>query len=49
MARRDRSPADSGGATRRTFLLGGAVAGVGAAAAIGIDAAVSARAQDPGA
>lgn len=34
-----------GGATRRSFLLGGAVAGVGAVAAIGIDAAVSARAQ----
>ncbi|MDF2990444.1 MAG: putative iron-dependent peroxidase [Microbacterium sp.] len=34
------------GASRRTFLLGGAVAGVGAVAAIGIDAAVSARAQD---
>jgi len=34
------------GATRRTFLLGGAVAGVGAVAAIGIDAAVAARGQD---
>ncbi|WP_295852624.1 Dyp-type peroxidase [uncultured Microbacterium sp.] len=49
MARRDGSPAERGGATRRTFLFGGAVAGVGAVAAIGIDAAVSARAQDPGA
>jgi len=34
------------GSTRRQFLLGGAVAGVGAAAAIGIDAALSARTTD---
>lgn len=36
--------ADSGrrGSTRRQFLLGGAVAGVGAAAAIGVDAAINA-------
>ncbi|MBB3159090.1 dye decolorizing peroxidase [Microbacterium proteolyticum] len=39
------SPRSAGGATRRTFLLGGAVAGVGAAAAVGLDAAVSASAQ----
>lgn len=34
------------GPSRRQFLFGGAVAGVGAAAAIGIDAALSARADD---
>lgn len=41
MPARDRTPrTDRAGATRRQFLLGGAVAGVGAVAAIGIDAAV---------
>jgi len=34
------------GATRRAFLLGGAVAGVGAVAAVGIDAAMAAQAPD---
>jgi dye decolorizing peroxidase len=32
------------GPTRRTFIIGGAVAGVGAVAAIGVDAAASAQA-----
>jgi len=36
----------SAGATRRQFLLGGAVAGAGAVAAVGLDAAVSARGTD---
>ncbi|MEV7692606.1 Dyp-type peroxidase [Microbacterium sp. NPDC089189] len=41
MPARDRTPrTDRTGATRRQFLFGGAVAGVGAVAAIGIDAAV---------
>ncbi len=35
------------GPTRRTFLLGGAVAGVGAVAAIGVDAAASAQDAAP--
>lgn len=35
------------GSTRRQFLLGGAVAGVGAAAAIGADTALNAAAQEP--
>ncbi|GAB3601316.1 Dyp-type peroxidase [Microbacterium tumbae] len=35
--------ADRAGSTRRQFLLGGAVAGVGAAAAIGIDLALTGR------
>lgn len=46
MARRDRPTSDGRGASRRQFLLGGAVAGAGAVAAIGIDAAVSAGATD---
>jgi dye decolorizing peroxidase len=37
------------GPTRRTFLLGGAVAGVGAVAAIGIDAAATAQDAAPSA
>ncbi|MFD6140205.1 Dyp-type peroxidase [Promicromonospora sp. NPDC060271] len=37
------------GSTRRQFLLGGAVAGVGAAAAIGADLAVSATSDGPAA
>lgn len=36
-----------GGTTRRQFLLGGAVAGVGAAAAIGIDYALSSHDRSP--
>lgn len=44
-----RSPSDRAGATRRQFLLGGAVAGVGAATAIGVDAALSAPASEPAA
>lgn len=35
------------GSTRRQFLLGGAVAGVGAAAAIGADTALNASAEEP--
>lgn len=46
MARRDRPTSDGRGASRRQFLLGGAVAGAGAVAAIGIDAAMSAGATD---
>jgi dye decolorizing peroxidase len=43
MTRRDRSAdPDRGGSTRRQFLLGGAVAGVGAVGAIGIDATLQA-------
>ncbi|MFJ4038471.1 Dyp-type peroxidase [Microbacterium sp. NPDC090007] len=49
MPRRRASATSAHGATRRSFLLGGAVAGVGAVAAVGIDAAIAARAQDPGA
>ncbi|MCM3500282.1 Dyp-type peroxidase [Microbacterium sp. P26] len=41
MASRDRGPrSDRNGSTRRQFLLGGTVAGVGAVSAIGIDAAL---------
>ena len=46
MASRDRSAPGDRGLGRRGFLLGGAVAGAGAVAAIGIDAAVSAGATD---
>ncbi|SIS14257.1 Dyp-type peroxidase [Microbacterium sp. RURRCA19A] len=46
MASRDRSAPGDRGLGRRGFLLGGAVAGAGAVAAIGIDAAVSAGAMD---
>ena len=46
MASRDRSVPGGRGPSRRGFLLGGAVAGAGAVAAIGIDAAVSAGATD---
>ena len=46
MASRDRSAPGDGGLGRRGFLLGGAVAGAGALAAVGIDAAVSAGATD---
>ncbi len=46
MASRDRSAAGDRGLGRRGFLLGGAVAGAGALAAIGVDAAVSAGATD---
>jgi dye decolorizing peroxidase len=37
----DRNRSDRTGSTRRQFLVGGAVAGVGAAAAIGIDLALT--------
>lgn len=43
---RTRTTPDRRGATRRQFLLGGAVAGAGAVAAIGIDAVASARTPD---
>ncbi len=46
MASRDRSVPGGRGLGRRGFLLGGAVAGAGAVAAIGVDAAVSAGATD---
>lgn len=46
MASRDRSAPGDRGLGRRGFLLGGAVAGAGALAAVGIDAAVSAGATD---
>ena len=46
MASRDRSAPGDRGLGRRGFLLGGAVAGAGAVAAIGVDAAVSAGATD---
>lgn len=46
MASRDRSASGDRGLGRRGFLLGGAVAGAGALAAIGVDAAVSAGATD---
>ena len=36
------------GSTRRQFLLGGAVAGVGAATAIGVDYALTSSCYDPG-
>lgn len=51
MSPRDRRQRpDRSGATRRQFLLGGAVAGVGAATAIGVDAALGAtRAPAPAA
>ena len=41
MASRDRSAPGDRGLGRRGFLLGGAVAGAGAVAAIGVDAAYS--------
>ncbi|KZE42947.1 Dyp-type peroxidase [Microbacterium sp. T32] len=46
MAHRDRPARGGRGLGRRGFLLGGAVAGAGAVAAIGIDAVISAEATD---
>ncbi|WP_434968956.1 Dyp-type peroxidase [Microbacterium sp. bgisy207] len=43
----DRNPSDRPGSTRRQFLVGGAVAGVGAAAAIGIDLALTSGTDAP--
>ena len=43
----DRNSSDRSGSTRRQFLVGGAVAGVGAAAAIGIDLALTSAPDAP--